>query len=255
LTNKEIIENIRKFIVNENESGKILTSFKVKSNLIEYFNNSGINIRLDNNKEIILQEETHLELGGMNKSSFSIIMPINELKLIEDGKISILGPEIKQISDSSVDFGLFILIGVNDLSKNEYHGLRSLNFLSNGIEGFSIRTIPRRFWCRISSEVFLRNFSFEFLGNAIYYLFKQKFKGLLKKIEIIFICSYPDSIREFIKITSDITNKFQEEFKTKIDEWRKRIDCEYDWGCEICPYQEECYEIKQVLLEREKIEK
>ena len=43
--------------------------------------------------------------------------------------------------------------------------------------------------------------------------------------------------------------------QAKIDEWRKRIDCEYDWGCEICPYQEECYNIKQVLVERERIGK
>lgn len=68
------------------------------------------------------------------------------------------------------------------------------------------------------------------------------------------ICSYPNSIDEFIKITSKIKNKYREELKAKIDEWKKRIDCEYDWGCEICPYQEECYDIKQVLVERERIE-
>jgi len=253
--NKEIIENIRKFIVNESISGKSLTNYRVKSNLVKYFNSSRINVGLDENKEIILQEETRLELGGMNKSSFSIILPINELTLIEDGNITILSPEIHLISESKVDFGLFILIGVNDVSKNEYYSLRSLNFLSNGIEGFSIRTIPRRFWCRISKDVFSKKFSFEFLANAIIYLFKQRFKEIIKKIEVIFICSYPDSIKEFIKITSDITNKFREELKAKIDEWRKRIDCEYDWGCQICPYREECYDIKQVLVERAKIEK
>ena len=42
-------------------------------------------------------------------------------------------------------------------------------------------------------------------------------------------------------------------WKKKIDEWKKRIDCDYDWGCEICPYQEECYDIKKTLVEREKI--
>jgi CO dehydrogenase/acetyl-CoA synthase beta subunit len=103
--------------------------------------------------------------------------------------------------------------------------------------------------------VFTKNFSFEFLGNAIIYLFKQKFNDLIQKIEVLFISSYPDSIDEFIKITSDISNKFREDLRAKIDEWRKRIDCDYDWGCEICPYQEECYDLKQVLIEREEIEK
>jgi len=251
--NKDIIKNIRNFIVKESRTGKFLTNYSVKSDPVKLFNNSRIKVGLEENKEIILQEETHLELGGMNKHSFSLIYPIIDTNLIEDGKITLLGPEIPQISESSVDFGLFILIGVKDISNKEYHELKSLNFLSNGIEGFSIRTIPRRFWCRISKAVYNKKFSFEFLTNAIIHLYRQKFKNLIKKIEILIICSYPDSIDDFIEISSDITNKFQEELKAKIDEWRKRIDCDYDWGCVICPYQEECYGIKQVLVERERI--
>lgn len=253
--NEDIIKNIRNFIVKESRTGKFLNNYRVKSDPVKLFNNSRIKVGLEENKEIILQEETHLELGGMNKRSLSLIYPIIDINLIQDGNITLLGPKIYQISESSVDFGLFILIGVKDLSKKEYYELKSLNFLSNGIEGFSIRTIPRRFWCRISNDVYNKKFSFEILGNAIMYLYKQKFKNLVKKIEILILCSYPDSIEEFIKISSDITNKFQDELKAKIDEWRKRIDCDYDWGCEICPYQEECYNIKQVLVERERIGK
>ena len=170
--------------------------------------------------------------------------------------------KIKEVYDKIIEIGI-----ENDprgreevkrrLLKNEkdYNELKSLNFLSNGIEGFSIRTIPRRFWCRISEEVFKKGFSFEFLTNAIIYLYRQKFKDLIENIEIIIICSYPDSIENFIEISSSITNKYREQFKAKINEWRKRIDCEYDWGCEVCPYQEECYNIKQVLVERERIGK
>ncbi len=45
----------------------------------------------------------------------------------------------------------------------------------------------------------------------------------------------------------------QKNGKKKVDKWKKKIDCDYDWGCEICPYREECYNIKQVLVERERI--
>jgi CO dehydrogenase/acetyl-CoA synthase beta subunit len=251
--NRKIIENIRKFVDKQSENGKIVTNYIAKSNPTNYFNKLGIHVGLNENKEIILQEETHLELGGMNKSSFSIVFPIKELNSIHDGVITIIGPKIHQITEYSTDFGLFILIGTKKVSKNEISKLRSLNFLSNGIEGFSIRTIPRRFWCRISNEVFKKNFSIEFLANAIIYLYKQEFKQSVEKVELIILNSYRDSIEEFINLSSDITNKFREELNAKIDEWRKRIDCDYDWGCEICPYQEDCYEIKQVLVERERI--
>ena len=38
-----------------------------------------------------------------------------------------------------------------------------------------------------------------------------------------------------------------------LEEQGLNIDCDYNWGCEICPYREECYNIKQVLVERERI--
>ncbi|MFX1281871.1 MAG: hypothetical protein ACFFA3_21150, partial [Promethearchaeota archaeon] len=98
-------------------------------------------------------------------------------------------------------------------------------------------------------------FSFQFLGNAIIYLYKQKFGNLIEVIEIIFVNSHAEIIDDYVRITSKIREQFNKRWIEKIENWRKRIDCEYDWGCEICPYREICYDIKQVLVEREKFEK
>ena len=253
MENKIIIEKIREFLEQEQTSGKTLFSFRCDSNQINLVTNSKIKIGLNGYKEIILEEETGLELGGVNRKSFSIIFPIKDSQLIEHGKITLLGKEINEISEPNIDFGLMILIGINNATEKDKEELNQLNFVSNGIEGFSIRTIPRRFWCRISKSALQKGFSFEFLGNAIITLYKQKFKELVESIEVVFINLYPNSIEQFIVLSSDIVSKFKEKWKKKIEEWRKRIDCEYDWGCDICPYQEECYELKQVLVSREKL--
>ena len=253
MENKIIIEKIREFLEQEQTSGKTLFSFRCDSNQINLVTNSKIKIGLNGYKEIILEEETGLELGGVNRKSFSIIFPIKDSQLIEHGKITLLGKEINEISEPNIDFGLMILIGINNATEKDKEELNQLNFVSNGIEGFSIRTIPRRFWCRISKSALQKGFSFEFLGNAIITLYKQKFKDLVESIEVIFINSDPNFIEQFIVLSSDIVSKFKEKWKKKIEEWRKRIDCEYDWGCDICPYQEECYELKQVLVSREKL--
>ncbi len=185
-----------------------------------------------------------------------MVYPISEsesLNFIKSRRITLIGPEIKEISTPSVDFGMFILIGGKRISENDWTSLRQFNFISNGIEGFSIRSVPRRFWCRINSKIIKNNFSFEILGNAIFYLYTQKFKNLIENIEILFIVSYPNLIDQFIKTTSDISADINKKWKSKIDKWKKNIDCDYDWGCEICPYREECYNIKEVLVERERI--
>jgi len=250
--NSKVIRRIREFIEREANAGKKVSVYEKTSELSNYFKKMKIGVELDNFKEIILKEETKLELGGINKKSFSLIYPSNELDHIQDGTITLIGPEINEISDPSIDFGIFILIGSKKINEKDFDALRHLSFISSGIEGFMIRTIPRRFWCRINENI-IKKFSFEFLGKAIIYLYKQKFKELITTIEVILINSYPDLIDEFIEISSDIRNYIDSKWKDKIEKWKKRIDCDYDWECDACPYYDTCEEVKEVLEERRKI--
>jgi CO dehydrogenase/acetyl-CoA synthase beta subunit len=159
MQNQRLIQRLRDFFNKEYEIGKNLITYQKIPDYNIFFGKSDIGVKLDHFKEVILQEETGLELGGVNKKSFLLVFPVQELESLHDGNITLLGQEIKTIKESSIDFGLFILIGV-DKSEIENDELRQLSFISNSIEGFLIRTIPRRFWCRISSDALQRNFSF-----------------------------------------------------------------------------------------------
>ncbi len=254
---EEFIDGLRNYINSESQKGKNVFIYEENLNPPKLFEKLNIKVELDKHKEIILQEETKFELGGINKKSFSLVYPFSELDFIntvKKGTITLIGLENKDIHDLSIDFGMIILIGGKNITEKDWDSLRQFNLISNGIEGFLIRTIPRKFWCRISEKI-IKDFTFEFLGNAIFYLYKQRFKDLIESMEIFFVNTYTNVIDEFIKITSKINTYINEKWLKKIENWKKRIDCEYDWGCEICPYQEECYEIKQVLVEREKIER
>ena len=254
---EEFLDGLRNHINSESQKGKNVFIYEENPNPPKLFEKFSIKVELDKHKEIILQEETKLELGGINKKSFSLVYPFSELEFINSvkkGIITLIGLENKEIPDLSIDFGMIILIGGKNITEKDWDSLRQFNLISNGIEGFLIRTIPRKFWCRISEKI-MKDFTFEFLGNAIFYLYKQRFKDLIESMEIFFVNTYTNVIDEFIKITSKINSYINEKWLKKIENWKKRIDCEYDWGCEICPYQEECYEIKQVLVEREKIER
>lgn len=252
MENLKAIEKIREFITKQTQAGKIIHNYKKDSNFSKFFENANVRVGLENHKEIILKEETQLELGGVNKKSFSLVYPINERNVIIDGQITLIGPEINGITEDSINFGLFILIGSERITEKEFDALRHFSFLSDGIEGFMIRTIPRRFWCRIGRNI-INRFSFEFLGKAIIYLYKQKFGDLVQSIEIVFISSYPEVIEEFIEVSSDIRNFLDSKWKDKIEKWKKRVDCDYDWECDACPYYDTCEEVKEVLEERSKI--
>jgi len=255
VNNKKIIESIKEFVEREVKLEKEVKIYKRNSKPSIFFKNHNIKVDLDKCKEIILSEETKFELGGMNKQSFSLIYPLNEPELIEDGKIVLLGKEIRELIEKDLDFGLFILIGGKEITENQIEDLKHFNFISNGIEGFMVRSVPQKFWCRLNSEIIKKNFSFEFLGNAIMYLYKEKFGNLIEAIEILFINSYEDSIKKFIDITSEIREERNKKWAKKIEEWKKRADCDYEWDCEDCLYIDTCDLVRNVLEEREKIEK
>jgi CO dehydrogenase/acetyl-CoA synthase beta subunit len=253
LSKEQFLTKIRKFFEEQERKGKPFKVYHLKESVQDYLKQIGIRVELDQFKDVILEEETEIELGGFGKKSFSIIYPI-EKGAMTDGKISLLGPELDVKSKKSLDFGMLIIIEVQKLTEQTYRELNTFRVLSDGIEGFSIRTIPRRFWCRISQNLMKKNFTFEIFGNAIIELYKSKFDNI-KSMEVYFINADLDAIELFLELTSQLALEFEQNWRKKVDDWKKRIDCEYDWGCDICPYQLDCQDIKNLLTTRNHLEK
>ena len=251
---EQFISLVRNFFEEQEEIGKQIKKYWFKESFQEDIKDLNIKVALNKYKDVILEEETQIELGGFGKESFSLVYLIEDDELIRDGHITILGPELNSESNKQLDFGIFLFISVRRLTESTYRELNSFNFISNGIKGFSIRTIPRRFWCRISYDLMEKKFNLEIFGNAIIQLYKSKFKETINSMELFFINSDREAIEKFLSLTSQVTLEFKEKWKKKVDEWKKRVDCEYDWGCEICPYQIECQDVKELLNTRNKLE-
>lgn len=247
------LERFRKFLDSQIQVKERVTTYFRKEDQLKYFKGIDIGVEMEGFKEIILQEETKIELGGTNNKSFSLVYPV-DTNIVNDGKIVLIGPEIKGISSKAVDFGFILLIGVHNPNENSFEEFKNLNFISNGIEGFMIRSIPRKFWCRLSKTI-IDKFSFEFLGNAIMFLFSQKFEESIESMEILFINSYPGLIQSLIDETASIRTDLEQKWRKKVNEWKRRIDCEFEWDCNECPYYDICEDIKDVLEQREVLDK
>lgn len=254
MSEEEILQEIKDFLKKERQLNKKFYEYALGLEPDKFFKNQDIRVSLNSHKEIILQEETGLELGGMNFKSFSLVYPSLNALNIENGKISLLGYEIDGINQKGIDFGLMIFIQGKGITSNIRDQLKHFYFISDGIEGFSIRSIPQRFWCRIKKDILEKNFSFEFLGKAIMYLYKLKFGSLIEAMEIIFVNYYINVIEKLISITSKLREMEQLRWKKKVSEWKKRIDCDYEWDCQICPYVETCEDLRKVLDSRYNLE-
>ncbi|MFW9950058.1 MAG: hypothetical protein ACFFKA_08030, partial [Candidatus Thorarchaeota archaeon] len=114
-------------------------------------------------------------------------------------------------------------------------------------------SVPRKFWCRISAELIKKGFNFSLFGETIVYLYKQKYKHIVKAIEVFIISKNSSLINEFINVSKPLYDEFRQKIRRRVEKWAKRVDCEYNWGCDVCPYQEDCYKIKQTLIKREEL--
>ncbi|MFO7796725.1 MAG: hypothetical protein ACQERB_03925 [Promethearchaeati archaeon] len=232
-----------------------LKVFEIDDSLEKFLKSTDIRLELGSHRDIVLKEELGIELGGIGKKSFSLIYPTQEQ--LDDNRdfIYLLGDEIFERNDKNLNFGLFILIQLKEIKEPLFDEIRQFSIISDSIEGLSQRTIPRKFWCRISKELIEKNFSFEFLAKAFIFLYKQKYEDFIHSIKIFMVNSDKSVVEDFLNLVSDIQLKVDGIWRDKVNNWKKRIDCEYSWTCEICPYLKSCQNIQLILKKREELER
>ena len=103
MNNKKIVESIKEFVEQEVQLGKEVNKYIRKSNPSDFFKEHHIQVELDKCKEIILSEETKFELGALNKQSFSLVYPIKESNLVKDGRIILVGKEIRDFIEKDLE--------------------------------------------------------------------------------------------------------------------------------------------------------
>ena len=156
--------------------------------------------------ERIRRNDMQVELGGPKvKEKFELakVKPMDE---IEDGKITIIGPDIKDLKEGGA-YPLGILVeaagatldqGLEGVIERRIHGY--LNY----IEGFMHLNQRYDIWIRLSKKSFQKGLnSFEPIGKVLYRLFKSELP-IIEKVQITFITDpaklselYPNAMQDY----------------------------------------------------------
>ena len=170
--------------------------------------------------ERIRRNDMQVEFGGPSvKQKFELakVKPMDE---IEDGKITIIGPDIKDMKEGGA-YPLGILVeaagatldqGLEGVIERRIHGY--LNY----IEGFMHLNQRYDIWIRLGKKSFQKGLnSFEPIGKVLYRLFKSELP-IIEKVQITFITD-PAKLSELYPKQCKITNHAmlkQEVSKTKM---------------------------------------
>ncbi|MFX0136672.1 MAG: hypothetical protein ACFFDN_23745 [Candidatus Hodarchaeota archaeon] len=246
------LEDIRKYLEERKNKNGPYREFKCDPNNL--LGGLSINVGPGAGENILLKEDTFVELGSPQTASCAFIILINFPHLMDDGKITLIGPDILDADGKALNFGQVLLIGGAHITDEQYKSLERAQFVGDQIEGFMIRTVPQKLWCRISKNVVRKGISFENIGRAYMHIFKTKFP-LIEKMETIFVTSSREDVQDLEQIAKKVRGKYSKLFQKEMKERLEKIrsDCDNEWECDTCPDKPTCDEIEDMVQMSKKV--
>jgi len=198
-------------------------------------------------RNVILKKDVAFELGNPETESASFLLMTEELSLINNGQITIVGPELSKCDNTSIPFGKIVLCGTDKINEeNIYETYQQLDLIRYDLllEGYMMRGVSQNLqeWNRISNEAMSKGFSLQILGKELIELYKKN--PMIYSVEIIFLTS---SIQDIQKM-----RLIGEGFYRYIMAMRKMIE-EIDLDCDACDYIDICGDAGELRSMRKKI--
>ena len=180
--------------------------------------------------ERIRRNDMQVELGGPSVKEKFELAKVKPLDQIEDGKITIIGPDIKDMKEGSANpLGILVETAGSTIDQ-QLEGVieRRIHGYLNYIEGFMHLNQRYDIWIRLSKKAFQKGLnSFQYIGKVLYKLFKSELP-IIEKVQITFLTN-PAKVQE-------LYSEALETYEARDAKARGLKDEEVDkfYGCVLC---------------------
>ena len=173
--------------------------------------------------------DLYCQTGG-GKAQCTELVKMAEMNEIEDGKVTIVGPDVDQIKEgSNFPLGIYVQIAGREFQPDfEPIIERQIHHLTNYIQ--SIMHIGQRdiSWIRISKAAIEKGFSLKHIGVVLHAKFHQDFSNILDKVQITLYTNKED--------VDKLTERARGEYAARDNrvEKMKDEDVETYYSCTLC---------------------
>jgi len=180
--------------------------------------------------ERIRSTQMYVEFGGPNIDTKFELVQARSMDEIEDGKVTIIGPDIKDMKEgSSHPLGILVEVAGKQVSE-ELEGVfeRRIHEYCNFIEGFMHINQRYDIWLRLSKKSFQKGLnSFKIIGKVLHRLFKSEL-SIIEKLQVTFITD-PAKVKEMLNEAMNIYEARDAKARGLRDE-----DVDKFYGCLLC---------------------
>ncbi|MFO7965612.1 MAG: hypothetical protein R6U50_16930 [Desulfobacterales bacterium] len=210
----------------------------------------------DSAVNIILKEDTYLELGHPSAGSCSASLATRNADLVVDGRITLTGPDILEMHHARSAFGQIIIAaipGLTGMAESQATAVLDetaskidrIAYASAQDDGYMIRSVPNVIWARVSKDAARRGFSLKHLGARVVEAVKYGCDGV-SACEIYFATGAKGDIEQLDDILDAARAK-----RKKLETFTLRPDgdyeCTQEQDCRTCPEQVVCDNIRDVI--------
>jgi len=244
------LAKVREYVAEKRRQGRQIREIKCDTADEELVHGLPVGVGPQDKRNPILKEDTFVELGNPSVASCAFVIWSDDLSCVEDGRITLIGADIQESEGKSLPFGQVIIVGGTELKEEHHLELERTQYTSDQIEGYMLRSVPRRVWSRVGKEAAGRGFSFETLGRALMAVFRWK-HPLVQATEVVFVTSSKEDVNQLDGIAAGVRK-----FSGELRKLRRQADGTYEcseYTCETCDEKAICDSIREwVKLRRKK---
>lgn len=197
---------------------------------------------------IIFKEDTRLELGHPSAGSCAGILATRDASLVEDGRITLVGPDVGETDREILPFAQIALAYSEDDIENTCSTMDRVLHASAQIDGYMLRSVPDMIWARVSNEAADSGFSIRELGSQLVASLADQCPGIGRS-EIFFVTSSREDISQLNEIVGPARSKLR-----KLRAFGRSEDgtyeCDISLDCNECPEKPVCDTIRDVITIR-----
>ena len=241
---------VRQYIEEMKRGGRQVKEARYDTEADRLVRDLPVTVGAQDRASVILKEDTFVELGNPSVASSAFVIWSDDLSVVEDGRVTVIGPDIQESEGQSLPFAQVIIVGGTGIKEEDYLDLERTQFASDQIEGYMLRSVPRRVWSRVSREAAAKGFAFETLGRALMAIFREK-HPLIESTEVVFVTSGKEDVERLDEIAAGV-RKFSGEVRKLVKQDDGTYECT-EYNCSTCDNQEVCYAVREwIVLRRNK---
>jgi acetyl-CoA synthase len=173
--------------------------------------------------------DLYFQMGG-GKTQATELVKMAEMNEIEDGKVIIVGPDVKDIKEGgALPLGIFVQIAGREFQPDFEPILeRQCHHLINYIQGIMHMGQRDISWIRVSKGAVEKGFTLKDIGVVLHAKFHQDFNKILDKVQVTLYTNKED--------VDKLTERARGEYKMRDERVEKMTDEDVEtyYSCTLC---------------------